>query len=102
MFTTEHIGSGQLSRCAQCRLMPTPEGYDGCLGTLDERMVMNACCGHGDESFAYVQFWNGYVVRGFSASLVISGLKNDDHAAYFESGRVGYYDYTQNFGVRAI
>lgn len=32
----------------------TIQGHDGCIGTLEG--VMNACCGHGQDSCAYVQF----------------------------------------------
>jgi len=31
--------------CVRCQRMPTPEGHDACLGTLEG--VINACCGHG-------------------------------------------------------
>jgi len=40
--------------CGECGLGITPEGHDGCLGTLPG--VLNACCGHGDESDAYIQY----------------------------------------------
>ena len=40
--------------CNHCGLPQTPEGHDGCLGTLPG--VMNACCGHGVEREAYVQY----------------------------------------------
>ena len=40
--------------CNYCGLSRTPEGYDGCLGELEN--VMNACCGHGHVEKAYVQF----------------------------------------------
>lgn len=41
--------------CGYCGLSRTPEGYDGCIGEL-KGGVMNACCGHGDDRCAYVQF----------------------------------------------
>ena len=47
----------QKGLCAHCKRPPTPEGYDGCLGELPKSVVMNACCGHGNSSRAYVQFW---------------------------------------------
>lgn len=53
--------------CGHCGLPDTPEGHDGCLGTLDENIVMNACCGHGRDSSAYVQFWSGSCIRGEEA-----------------------------------
>ena len=48
--------------CGYCNKDQTPEGHDGCLGTLPN--VMNACCGHGEPDLAYVQFWNGSCIRG--------------------------------------
>ena len=33
--------------CARCGKMPTPEGYDACLGYIEG--VSSACCGHGVE-----------------------------------------------------
>lgn len=40
--------------CGHCNIKRTPEGYDGCIGHLHN--VMNACCGHGEENMAYIQF----------------------------------------------
>lgn len=40
--------------CARCGMESTVEGHDACLGTLPG--VENACCGHGIEDEAYVQF----------------------------------------------
>jgi len=66
-----HYEDGTLVRddpnrpCGHCGLPNTSEGHDGCLGTLPN--VMNACCGHGDESAAYVQFDNGAMIRGAEA-----------------------------------
>lgn len=33
--------------CKRCGKMPTPEGYDSCLGKING--VISACCGHGVE-----------------------------------------------------
>lgn len=33
--------------CARCGRMPTPEGYDACLGFIEG--ATSACCGHGVE-----------------------------------------------------
>lgn len=38
--------------CASCGLVPTPEGYDGCLGFVPGAAA--ACCGHGRSEDAYV------------------------------------------------
>jgi hypothetical protein len=41
--------------CTYCRLDRTPEGHDGCLGTLPGT-VINACCGHGGAEGVYIQY----------------------------------------------
>ena len=51
--------------CGYCGTTNTPEGHDGCLGTLDG--VMNACCGHGNTPDAYVQFFDGRRIQGQAA-----------------------------------
>ena len=48
--------------CGHCGEGFTKEGHDACLGTLPD--VMNACCGHGNDSEAYVQDLNGNVTKG--------------------------------------
>lgn len=59
--------NGRARACGYCGKPNTPEGHDGCLGTLPN--VMNACCGHGQRNEAYVQFWSGRCIRG-KASLI--------------------------------
>ena len=56
-YTPKMIGSGQFGACAKCGKHPTKDGHDGCIGKLPDRNIMNACCGHGDDSQAYIQFW---------------------------------------------
>jgi len=51
--------------CGHCNKSPSPEGHDGCLGVLAG--VRNACCGHGTESEAYVQFDDNTDMRGARA-----------------------------------
>lgn len=51
--------------CGHCGLANTPEGHDGCLGTLPG--VMNACCGHGATEDAYIQFPDGTSIHGEEA-----------------------------------
>jgi len=55
--------------CGDCGLSNTPEGHDGCLGTLPG--VMNACCGHGDKSDAYIQYPSGEIISGPEAARVL-------------------------------
>ncbi|MBB3142772.1 hypothetical protein [Halomonas organivorans] len=59
--------------CGHCGERETPEGHDACLGTLPG--VMNACCGHGQVTEAYVQHWCGHLVRGAAALAEIERLK---------------------------
>lgn len=33
--------------CLCCHRLPTPEGYDACLGKIEG--AVSACCGHGGE-----------------------------------------------------
>ena len=40
--------------CGECNLPNREDEHDACLGHLPG--VMNACCGHGVEAEAYVQF----------------------------------------------
>lgn len=65
-YTSEMTGSGQFGICAHCKKPPTPEGHDGCLGTLPEP-IMNACCGHGNDDQAYIQYWGGKRIAGREA-----------------------------------
>lgn len=67
LYTAEMAGSGQYGVCAKCGEGPTKEGHDGCIGTLPDKDVMNACCGHGSNSLAYVQFWNEPRISGQKA-----------------------------------
>lgn len=62
-YTSDMAGSGQRGICIQCEKGPTEDGHDGCLGTLPGP-IMNACCGHGDPSIAYIQYWNQSRIAG--------------------------------------
>lgn len=53
--------------CGACGRANTPEGHDGCLGTLPG--VVNACCGHGVTSEAYVMFVDDTILRGAAACV---------------------------------
>ncbi len=65
-YTSEMAGSGQRGICIKCSKGPTKEGHDGCLGTLPGP-IMNACCGHGRDSCAYIQYWGGKRIAGAEA-----------------------------------
>lgn len=68
-----YLNGYELDTCKHCTLKRTPAGHDGCIGTL--LGVANACCGHGEDNTAYVQFWhedydtdsNKHVLRGEEA-----------------------------------
>lgn len=76
-YTPDLAGSGQYLRCASCGLGATSEGYDGCLGELPKEIVMNACCGHGSCDDAYIQYWDGHIVRGKEAKAEQVRLMTD-------------------------
>lgn len=57
--------------CGHCKIKDTKEGYDGCVGSLED--VEYACCGHGDLSLAYIAFDSGIVVRGYDAIIMMNG-----------------------------
>lgn len=64
--------------CGHCDKPDTADGHDGCLGTLPG--VVNACCGHGVTSEAYVQYPDGTAVSGREAALAQRHLSADDTA----------------------
>ena len=78
-YTPDHAGSGQYGICVKCNLPPTKEGHDGCIGLLPSPDVMNACCGHGEDRMAYVQFWSDRdnAIRGNKAIEYINLNKVD-------------------------
>ncbi len=63
--------------CGHCNVESTPEGHDGCIGHLSG--VMNACCGHGESSAAYIQFTDGSVIHGPPAIKRMNGDKKKNH-----------------------
>lgn len=65
------------SPCSRCLKNPDENGHDACLGTL--KGLMNACCGHGNDKSAYVQFLDGSCVRGKDAITIIKILKTSFH-----------------------
>jgi len=71
--TGKLVQSDVFCKCGKCGNSTTEEGHDYCLGTLAG--VMNACCGHGVESEAYVQFLDGECVRGEDAVIIQNILK---------------------------
>lgn len=67
IHTPEMSGSGQIGKCVKCGLHPIEDGdevYDGCLGKLQDSNIMNACCGHGNDKQAYIQYWIGERISG--------------------------------------
>ena len=63
--TKQLVSDAPERACGHCGLSQTPEGHDGCLGSLPG--VMNACCGHGVESEAYIQYRDGNHITGREA-----------------------------------
>ena len=60
--------------CGECGEAMTPEGHDGCLGTIPG--VVNACCGHGTEAEAYVVLDGGRRLAGREAVAWMSRAIN--------------------------
>lgn len=67
--------------CGYCNMKNTLEGHDGCIGHLPG--VMNACCGHGEQAAAYIQFPDGSIIRGLKAIKRM----NDKAAKAEDAGR---------------
>ena len=57
--------------CGCCDVGFTEDGHDPCIAGLPG--VSNACCGHGVDSEAYVQFENGRCESGAEAIRVFVG-----------------------------
>lgn len=80
------INNADGSPCIKCSKVPTKEGHDSCLGTLPDPDIMNACCGHGEDSSAYIQYYNKPRIGGEKAikeqnELILGrpfGLSMDD------------------------
>ena len=74
--TKESVELFDNRNCGKCKQPRTKEGHDPCLGEI--KNVMNVCCGHGDGSSAYIQFYNGLCLRGIKGFtlLGISKLLN--------------------------
>ena len=70
--------AGSDRNCGFCQKPRTPEGHDGCAGTLPG--VKNACCGHGDPDEAYVQFENGTELRDAEAHAWIESHGGEEAA----------------------
>ncbi len=58
--------NGKVRSCGKCQSTKwSGDGeVDECLGVLPG--VMNACCGHGVREESYIQFTNGFAIRGFT------------------------------------
>jgi hypothetical protein len=72
--TKNLVSSDKDRACGKCNQPNTKEGHDPCLGTL--KNAMNACCGHGNLSEAFVQLPNGFSIRGLFSLITIELLKH--------------------------
>jgi len=68
--------------CKHCGKYKTYEGHDSCIGELDG--IINACCGHGKEERAYIQFFDGTGVYGKDAIMIQDILKKKKFDSSFE------------------
>lgn len=70
------VETHKIRPCGNCGKHSIKEGheeYDACIGKLPG--LMNACCGHGVDSEAYVQFLDGFTVCGKDAKVIQEILK---------------------------
>lgn len=58
--------------CVECGEMPTPEGYDACIGHLPDRVTW-ACCGHGVEE-GYIRWGNDFDHK--TDALIVNEVSN--------------------------
>ncbi len=54
--------------CGICLKATGPSGYDPCIGEVPG--AVNACCGHGEDEEAYVQYPDGVRLDGIDAIRV--------------------------------
>ena len=73
---TGEATEGNERTCGHCGKGNTPEGHDGCLGTLPG--VKNACCGHGEPNTAYAMLVDGRDLRGQEAMRFFASQRPDD------------------------
>ncbi len=73
--TNKSVRSRKNRACGYCGESQTKKGHDACIGTL--KGVMNACCGHGKDNEAYIQFSDGRRIKGSDALIIFNELKNE-------------------------
>ena len=73
--THSPVSEGVDRACVFCGRESTKDGHDGCLRTLPEDIVKNACCGHGIIDEAYIQYQDGSLIYGQEALVEQSKLK---------------------------
>lgn len=62
--------------CGHCGMHKTKDEHDHCIANL--KGVDNACCGHGCDDDAYIQYSGGLILRGGDAISAFKGLKSVD------------------------
>lgn len=76
--TQEKVSDNKDRPCGYCNKPNHTADHDACLGELPG--VMNACCGHGHQSGASIQFLDGYIIGGESADIILNVLKRHGSA----------------------
>lgn len=71
--TGQPVADNPNRRCGHCGLPNTPEGHDGCLGTLPG--VWGACCGHGQPGEAFILYPDRRIVEDYEALSLLQDLK---------------------------
>jgi hypothetical protein len=61
--------------CGKCGELLTKKRHDACIADLPG--VNNACCGHGHDEDAYVDFEDGRYESGSTAALILKQLTKE-------------------------
>jgi len=70
---TATAGDRQSRDCGSCALPNRKDEHDACIGELPGD-VINACCGHGEVTEAYIQYSNKPSLRGVAAVTEMQAL----------------------------
>ena len=76
LYTPDLVSSGQYLECGHCGGQPREDEHDACLGELPDKSIMNACCGHGNDAQAYIQYWDKERIEGDIAIKEQNKIKN--------------------------
>jgi len=77
LYYTDTIELTRL-QCRPCGVrgkFNSKQGHDACISSIPG--ILNACCGHGEEKSAYVQFSDRFCWYGKKAADLLARYKNN-------------------------